>query len=198
MDLNINLWYVKWFFWSCDIIDKFTRSSQGRQYKGLRKNNFEYRGTTLCQFIRTIGWGILITVAQAVCYAGLAYFVLIKPFLLFSAASILMPLGIALGFVCIVLAALFGAVYAIDALGNVISDYTSNRQPAKATDKPGFLKVMWEFIKAEKRKICPLISFTTDTSNSTIDTPVSNIVAISESVQISNSAVSTGETNETI
>lgn len=160
MELNSDLWYVKWFFWSCKVLDYFTRTGESRRWNGERSKTFAKNGTNLCQFVRTLFWGTSIYTLQFVVYALVVYVLVIKPFLLFSAASVLTLVGVVVGTIVGGIAVLGGAVWGLDVVSSKVKDLLSNRSEKEVNDTPTFLSVMWQYVVAQKRKICPMVAFT--------------------------------------
>jgi hypothetical protein len=148
MTLNPQLWYVRWFFWCCRMLDRFwhTDHDQCKQ------------ATNLCQFFRILFFGTLINALVIAGYCYVLFVVFVLPFLLFA------PLSIGLA-----LAATFGAISAFVAFvvliwGCVVgisktTDYLSKKKLDHTDDKPGFWKVLIHYLVSIKQRFCPLISF---------------------------------------
>lgn len=156
MTLNERLWYVRLFFWCLSIQDEFT------------EGNAEYRvrrhGTNLCHFLRVIlVYTPIIFLLHLVLYGGAVAAITYVP-------MSLMGLGWYFA-VAIAIACLVGIIYAIKWYRRwqlnrpAKTQSRAEAQPvqaAAATPKPtspSFGSLVWQFIVAQKRRVCPLINF---------------------------------------
>lgn len=150
MDLNRNKWYVRWYFWSLGILDEFLERYNSAEHK-------ERTGTNLCAFMRTILFSApLVLIFTAIVYATFLGVVTVWPIYLFG----LKGYGIGLG-VLVVLALLIclGAMV----YNSLIEKRLARKQTAKPTNtdetSPGFFHLVWQWLKARKQKVCPLVTF---------------------------------------
>jgi|ERR1035437_3554979 hypothetical protein len=163
MALNPDAWFVKWFFWSCHMIDHFWLTQSGRFYHS-RAEKYK-NGTNLCHFFRTLLWGSLMAAAVAGLYLYGIFVIFILPFILFQAYSIFEIIGIVLaiaaGFVFFV-GIIVGFVYVVRKTVERIRDWRDancDKSIEKIKPKLGFVFLAMEYIRAAKQRICPLITF---------------------------------------
>jgi hypothetical protein len=157
MQLNLNLWYVKWFFWSAWVMDHFTKTERKRQFFS-RTEKYHDKGTTLCQFIRTLFLGTLIYLSTIALIAYSLFVVLILPFILFPALNIVLSVGLVTMVTTIIIAGVFGLIFGIDKF-NEKYEVLKTSKPTKS-DEPSFIKTLFAYIKAVKQQVCPLVTFT--------------------------------------
>ncbi len=158
MDLSKNLWYVRWFLWSADVISEFA----DRGYRDKRdRSYYELHGTSLCQFMRvTLVWAPIVLALHFVVFV-----LVLSAFILMPAYLFGWGYGKAIGGITVLMA----LIYAFDRMR--ISDYFEkeifafrNRQISRAEHKeakaPSFLKLLWLRVVSAKQKVCPTIRFT--------------------------------------
>jgi hypothetical protein len=163
MTLNPNAWFVKWFFWSCHMIDHFWLTQSGRFYSSRAK---KYKnGTNLCHFFRTLLWGSLMTVAVAGLYLYGIFVILILPFIEFQTRSIFEVIGIILAILAglaILVGSIWGLIHVFVITLERIRDWREancDKSIEKIKPKLGFIFLAMEYLRAIKQRICPLISF---------------------------------------
>ncbi|MEK7566730.1 MAG: hypothetical protein AAB527_01170 [Patescibacteria group bacterium] len=149
MDLDRNKWYVRWFFWSLGICDEFTGGCQGEYH-----NN----GTNLCHFCRVI---FLYAPAVLLLHITLIVFALAVlipfPISYFGGSGYLRWLG-----VIVLMAFIIRALKIfLRWFSNLPSRPRKMRKPEKPVEYagPSFLELVWEWLVAQKKKICPIIRF---------------------------------------
>lgn len=154
MDLNPQSWHVRWFFWSLGIWDAFLDN-------GERGWQMERHGTNLCFFLRTIVlYTPLVLLLHAVVYGAALAALTIVPILIFGASGY------------------FSTVIAITLLVLTVigvkqwrkhqqkgHQEAELRRPAPVavteviTASPRFFQILWEWIVAVEKKVCPMIRF---------------------------------------
>ncbi|MFZ2484641.1 MAG: hypothetical protein WAX80_01675 [Minisyncoccia bacterium] len=161
MDLDRELWYVRWFFWSLDIWDDFNDNNTQWKYRN---------GTNLCHFMRVIFvWCPLVLLLHLVLYASAIVVVTALPIYLYGGTSYAWVIGtIVATCVSIIVAKRFLKWVEVEEVPHRIKQiYVGlatrivNSSPSKPVKtEPSFLKVILEYIVAAKKKICPTITFT--------------------------------------
>jgi hypothetical protein len=152
MQAQINQWYVRWFLWNCEVLDKFWDKNRTRKYA---------QGTNLCDFFRTILLGTLITMLSLAIWAYMIITVFVMPFVLFNFVSVAVTVGVWLAAVM----ALFLLVIVLTTVPTVVLDaYDRFTHTIKApSDKPPSLtQVTWVYLKGIKNRFCPTIRFDKD------------------------------------
>lgn len=154
MNLNRQQWYVRWFFWSLGVWDTFL-DRDGALY-------MERHGTNLCFFLRTMFvWAPLILVLHAIVYGAAIAALTIVPIYLFGGSGYFWSIG--------AIVTLFLIIFGEKALRNHLRDRSYQRRQAAdgaeaiSTESvpaaPSFFRVLWEWFVAQKKKICPMITF---------------------------------------
>jgi hypothetical protein len=157
MQLDLNLWYVRWFFWSCHARDRFLLLPSTRDvYSSAQK--FRLSGTNLCQFVRMLFIGVAIVMLTVATYLYLLFVVLILPFILFRfmsiGATLLFALEVLLG-ITLTVTIIIGIAIGINRTVSYLHDRTTS-QPERS---PGFFRLMIAYFVAVKRRYCPMIVF---------------------------------------
>lgn len=163
MEFNKNRWYVQWFFLSLRVIDNFGGRSGD--------NTYYYRhGTNLCHFMRvTLLWAPLVVALHIALY-GLAVAALVLTplhyFGLIGAAKIYGVILLGVGALILVVAGIWGATELAVFVDRKVSETSATmkeRQKLAAARKaergPSFGSVLWQYVIAIKRRICPIITF---------------------------------------
>jgi hypothetical protein len=151
MVLDSNLWYVKWFMWSCHVLDYFCSTSEGRDWW---RRSWEYNdGTNLCHFFRTLMWGTLITSATAALYLYAVYVLIYLPFHLFTFHDISFVAMLVTFMLAGVAVLILGVIFGLEYLGRFF------RFLQKETVRPSFVRVTMTYLAAVKKKYCPTITF---------------------------------------
>ncbi len=161
MELNPNHWHVKFYFWCLDVWDAFLDTHTKRHTSNL------------CQYIRTIFvWMPLALVVNVGFWLYVFYALLYFPLTHFGVV------GTAAGYLAIGL--FIGAIWAFTWLYSFTEDrlddrrYERHRAARRAaiialggvTEQeergPGFIEVIWLYLVAMKRRVCPMITFGAD------------------------------------
>ena len=164
MNLNRNVWYVHLFFWSLGIWGAF-RDNDGR-YDCSR---MEDRGTNLCFFVRVLVVYMPLVLLLHVVFAGvLVASLTVLPVYLFGSIAY----GWTLASTAVVVGTFWGVGVALR-----YAKHAARRKPAQvkvvelkheeklapkaaeAPKGPSFFEVLWAYLVAAKKKICPLITF---------------------------------------
>lgn len=161
MELDRRQWYVRWFFWSLGIWDEFR--DRGDLWW------VESRGTNLCHFIRvTLIWAPLVLLLNALVYAAAFATLTVIPVVYFGSTFYVSLI--------VAIVAIVGAVWGTKKLlkhHNRREEAVRRSSPAPtahvapetaafapaAPRVPGFFAVLWMYLVAAKRKICPTINF---------------------------------------
>lgn len=156
MNLQSRLWYVRWFFWCCRVLDNFMNTKPTHYRRQVKYAN----GTNLCHFFRILMWGNLLFVLTLAAYGYVFFTVFILPLILFKFVSV----GIVVLLCCIGAGAFVLLVFLIWRLGKAIGTWQANyalAHPKKPSDptRPRFWRVMAGYYRAIKEKICPIIRF---------------------------------------
>lgn len=154
MNCDMNLWYVKWFFWSLDIIDQFTGNT-GR-WKTPRAETFK-NGTNLCHFFRSILYGSLIFTHTFCLYGFVVFVVFILPFILFPPSGVFGIIALILLAVTAISAGIGAAVGIVYCGGYGYEKIKVYYQ--KETKNPGFCTVVITYVVSIKQMFCPTIIF---------------------------------------
>ncbi len=156
MTLNFELWYVHWFFWCCQVLDRFWLTEHGRWSYG-REKRFKF-GTNLCQFFRIIFFGTLIAAIVFGAYAYIFFVAVVLPFLLFAPLSIGFAVAVVIGIIAGVLAFIALVWGCVVTIGKT-ADHFGKKKLNQTDDKPGFVKVLIHYLVSVKQRFCPMISF---------------------------------------
>jgi len=150
MDLNPQRWDVKWFFWSLDIWDAFLERRTG--------SYVQCYGTNLCFFLRVmLVWTPLVLLLHTVVYGVAIAALTIVPIYLFGGSGYFWGVSAIVTLVLIIL----GVKKLRDYLEKRRWQMTlreANRE-ANVSAEPSFFKILSEWSVAQKKKICPTITF---------------------------------------
>jgi len=154
MDLNITKWYVRLFFWSLRIWNKFW-SDYSDTYGYEEKTN-------LCHFVKVIFvLTPLVLMLHAVLYLGAVFVLVVLPMHYFGWGRYFSAMGVLLG--CVL--SLVLVVLAIRAFDKTKRDQEKTRPPRPYASKerrprePGILQIISAWLAARKKQICPIINF---------------------------------------
>src|SRR5690606_938632 len=143
-------WYVRWFFWSWEILERFRGSYSWEREE--RRRQVE-RGTNLCAFMRVIlVWTPLVLLLHVVVAAAVLATATILPATLWSVGGYARVLGfMSLGAVGAGII-LLGLSTGLDLLARRRAAAT-HKKAARVTrprkpQPPGFLRVVLEWVKA--------------------------------------------------
>lgn len=152
MNCETNQWYVRWFRWSCQVLD---RSLPKIEYE--RTDRYS-RGTNLCHFFQTIWWGTLLAVISASMWIYVLAVTLWLPLYLFPLSSVMTTVGLTV----IVVAAFVALLCAIVCFPDAVQFLRRRAQSAtKQIDgsPPSFVQVCVTYVKSIKQRFCPTITF---------------------------------------
>jgi membrane protein implicated in regulation of membrane protease activity len=158
-NLNPNLWYVRWFFWSTEILDEFT----GRNRIWDRRHH----GTNLCQFIRvTLVWCPLVLLLHSIMYGAAVFALTVTPVYLFGGYFYACIIGAIVALICMI----FGIKwfnrrrYERERRSPRKRDLERERAELVVVAKdPDFFEVLGAYLAAKKQKVCPMMTFATET-----------------------------------
>ena len=155
MDLNPQSWYVRWFFWSLGILDAFLDNGERRWY-------MERHGTNLCFFLRTIVlYTPLILLLHAVVYGVALAALTIVPVLIFGASGYFSTVIAITLLVLIVIGVKQWRKH--QQKGYQETELNRSARIAAVTEAivagPRFFQVLWAWLVAAKKKVCPMIRF---------------------------------------
>lgn len=162
MDLNKNAWYVRLFFFALDAVDEFfDRGFTAHRYK---------RGTNLCHFVRTICFYLPLVI---LCHLWLVA--------IFIVSLTLFPIrvfgwkwyAITIGTIGLIVGIVIGGIKLLEFWENRLLR-ESGKKSEQPSDKPAkkisvnkeltgpsFASILWEWLVANKKKICPQVNFLT-------------------------------------
>lgn len=155
MQLNLQTWYVQWFFWSLRVLDRFCKTANGR--RNFSSEEKYYHGTNICHFFRTLLLGNLIAAVTLATY-GLLLWAIILPFLLFPLVSVGKTVLIVLAMLTTVALTMFIIIGGARGVNHVIQRL--NTRPVNT--QPGFWKLLIHYIVSIKQQFCPIIQFRGD------------------------------------
>lgn len=157
METNNSQWYVKWFKWNCAVLDRFWSRDVPRIYQ------FQ-NGTNLCHFFQVLFWGTVVQIASVAAWAFAVFTFLIMPWVLFSALSVIITVGVIVGILAAFIAVVAVAVGIKDAKEWVVlkTQQALNPEPGAA---PKFYQVAWQYAVGVKKKFCPTIQFKKDSQS---------------------------------
>lgn len=143
MELDSSRWLVRWYFCCVDIWSAF--------FGGMTKTAYDVKrsGTNLCHFVQlSFLWGpfaLLLTLAM---YAGALYVATVGTVKALGFPTVAVVLGTILALIAVVV------------LVVIISERRPERRYRYNEDvAPKPPSIIWEYLKARKQKICPMISF---------------------------------------
>lgn len=161
MEFNKSRWYVQWFFLSLRVTDHFRNKDTEYRYRS---------GTNLCHFMRvTLFWAPLVVAFHVALY-GLALAALVVVplhyFGLTGAAVIYGVILLSAAAVFLLFAGIWGANELVGVIDRKLSEASASGQEQrqlaaarKAERGPGFFSILWQYLVAVKRRICPIITF---------------------------------------
>ena len=152
-DLDRESWFVRWFFWSLGIYDAFLNTD--------RTWRIEQYGANLCFYVRTmLIWAPFVLILHTIVYGAAIIALTAVPIHYFGGS----------GYAWIVSAVVL--VIGIRLLRNYMiereeSQRSVRRQTrreeipavAEAPRGPSFFDILWEWLVAQKKKICPMVTF---------------------------------------
>ncbi|MEW6408102.1 MAG: hypothetical protein AB1465_05425 [Patescibacteria group bacterium] len=153
MELNRKSRWVKAFFWSLGIIDKFTNHeyySQRQKYES---------GTDLCHLIRVIFvYMPLVFLLHLSLFAAGVLFCLVLPIIWFGIKGYFIILGVVAGLIVSVI--LFGGVLVLfNKIIEKIKGSTRTEKSESVEEDSKNLSVIKLWLQAKKDKICPIVVF---------------------------------------
>lgn len=155
MELNKNIWYVRLFFWSLGIWEAFRDGN----YRYDRER-VEVFGTNLCFFVRVV-----------VLYMPFAILLNVVSVALAVASLTLLPIyffgGVTYGWILGAIALVIGVMWGVKTVrGGIMwvrfverKRMVRRAREAMKPGEPGFLEVLWAYLVATKKKVCPSIAF---------------------------------------
>lgn len=161
MELNRSVWYVRLFFWSLGIWGAF----RDDDYR-YDRSRVEKSGTNLCFFTRVMVVYMPLVLLLHAAFATVAVASLTAlPIYLFG--------GIAYGWTLAAIAVVIGTIWGVKvALRRAarrertqvkfVERKQETRPAAEVTEAsrgPGFFEVLWAYLVAAKKKICPSVAF---------------------------------------
>ena len=163
MELNPNVWYVRLFFWSFEIWSAFLEGDYARDRSHMEKN-----GTNLCFFIRVM---VVYMPLVLLLHLGLVVVAVIS----LTALPIYLFGGIAYGWILATTAMVVGIIWGVKTMRQhrlrrardmaSLIDYVEVEEEPVASQVdtalkgPGFFEVVWAYIVAAKKQVCPSINF---------------------------------------
>jgi hypothetical protein len=145
MELTKNIWYVRWFFFNCKILDRYCLSSyREKQYKN---------GTNLCHFIRTLLYGSLALFLLTFLYTYIIY-VIVLPFILFPYMEVIITIAMTI-FVIISTTSVF----------LILIEWKESRSSTVKNNPAAFMTIIKLYYISWKEKFCPTINFFSDEGN---------------------------------
>lgn len=151
MEFQDNSRQARLFFWSLGIWDEFTEKESQWLFG---------RGTNLCHFVRVICFYMpLVFFLHLLLVAAAIFLIVVLPFIWFGWKNI----GIVTGGGSIIIIAIVAVFVLVGWLRSHKPATASkiDRQPvaSQATKEPGFLKIIWLWAVAVKKRICPEVHF---------------------------------------
>ena len=164
MELHTNRWYVQWFFLSLRVIDRFTG---GNDEYWHAENGMS---TNLCQFMRvTLIWAPLVVALNLAVYGLVLSALIFVPLYYFGLDGSLTIYGAILIFFTAValLAFLFWVAVTLTSiirdgsseLAYVLRRRKERKAAERTTNGPSFGSLIWQYVVAVKRRVCPIITF---------------------------------------
>ena len=151
MQLNETQWHVRWFRWNQRVLDRFADRDEDLSLYLTR------RGTNLCTYMRTILLGTVVSVLSIGWWMLLAAFAMM-PFWAFG----LLGVGIGLSIVAMFIGVIIAVVWlAGQGIPNVVITVRGMFVPGDG-QPVGMLACVYQWIRACKQRICPIITFSKD------------------------------------
>ncbi len=159
MVLAKNIWYVRWFFWSCRVLDRAFNITTDIFSVNRRRSVKYQKQASLCKFFEILFFGNLIFLLNVAIYL-FAGFALLSPLILYGVVDaeyvytrIIIVISIILG-VVIGIAIIFGLAFGTKVLFRKM--FSDDVKP----EHPTFTTLFKNYVKGIKDRICPLIVFT--------------------------------------
>jgi hypothetical protein len=153
MNCETNQWYVRWFSWSCWVLDRSIPLDRYRRVDRYR------RGTNLCHFFRTIMWGTVLTMVNLVVGIYALMVVLWLPFYLFPLWSVATAVGVVAAVISMIVIAVIAIVYSPDAVQYVKQQMQRSAPAIVENTPPSFVQICFTYVKSIKHRFCPTITF---------------------------------------
>lgn len=160
MQLNLESWHVRLFFWALGIWDEF-RNKDSRQI-------FVRKQTNLCHYVRVLlVWMPFVLSIHAALVAGIIWTFIILPINLFSITGYGWTIAVIIGLTVVV----FAIVYFLKMLGwflylmrvargkRLEVERKKRLEVERPDTGPGFWEVLKTWMKAKKARMCPIINF---------------------------------------
>ena len=164
MNLAADVWYVRWFFWSCRALNQFCLTSDYRYSRYYNRERIHQNGTNLCHFFRTLLWGSLLGVLSVATWIYVGFVVIVMPFLLVGTSNIgivFLAIGTVVGVPVAAVALLYGISVGLS-FGLSFAIEKVRCRPAKENTVPSFFGLTVSYLAALKQRMCPIIKFTKD------------------------------------
>jgi len=154
MDLNITRWYVRLFFGSLGIWDKFWWDGYHTSYEHKQKTN-------LCHFARVICvCAPLVLALHAFLYLAAVLVLIVLPIRYFGSGIYLPATGILLGCILILAVKAFKKMRHEQKKTQPPRPYVKKqRKPEPWGREPGILQIISAWLTARKKQICPIVNF---------------------------------------
>ncbi|HET8575075.1 MAG TPA: hypothetical protein VFM02_02785 [Candidatus Paceibacterota bacterium] len=147
MELKRDRWFVRWFHYSSLICDEFFHEGRGSRHR-IKD------GISLCIFTSTIFLGTVIAFLHAVLYLTTIAVLTAFPIYLFGATHYLIAVAI-LAIVCFLGAKIILHLEKKKKLAAKAKEIVVVKQKRES----GFVDLLWQYAKATKEKVCPIIYF---------------------------------------
>ena len=160
MNVTKNVWYARWFRYNCLVIDRFLHNNVDYSDGEVSSPRlYRYRnGTDLCQFMRTLVFGTLATLATIVWY-GLVVATVISPFYLMGTVKVTIILGIVVAFIAALCALIYFLLEVFPKMVYAVGGTLREMVTPPPVGNPGMMVIIWQWIKGIKNKFCPTITF---------------------------------------
>lgn len=161
MNVTHDAWYVRWFHYNCLVLDRFSHQhvelgDSGEIYSH-RLHRYRY-STNLCQFMRTLVLGTLVTLVTVAWY-GLILAMVIMPFYLMGTAKVAVIIGIVMAFLVALCALIYFLIEVFPKVFHTVKDALHDMVTPPAEGNPSMTAVIWQWVKGIKNKFCPTITF---------------------------------------
>lgn len=161
MNLAVETWYVRWFFWSVQILHAF----RGRDWWENEQRRIRERGTNLCAFVQTtILWAPVVLALHLALYGGGIAALTAVPIYFFGFWGYAWGAGAIIAIVCVVVALALLLDWESERRKKHPELVYEQQKKAEPTEKkpadPSFFAIFWAWLTAKKQKVCPLITFT--------------------------------------
>ena len=155
MELRSDRWLVRWYFWALEIWNVFL----GKYYCYYP----DRERTNLCHFVRVIiVYCPLVLVAHLATAAAMVVATVVFPIWLFGLTRYFVFLGIVTLLGGLVAVLQFSWFWTEDWRSRLWPETKTKKEKAKPEKSigPSFFRILWKFIVATKRNVCPIITFT--------------------------------------